>query len=309
MRIALIGYTGFVGSNLHRQFVVSKAYNSTNIHTIAGEHFDLCLCAGVRAQRWLANTNPTQDLADIHQLIKHLAQATFDRFILISTVDVYLTTFDVDENTPIDDLTNHAYGHNRRVLERWVEQTYPKHHIVRLPGLFGQGLKKNFIYDLMHPTPMLFNQNVMDDLRQRLTSSEFAMIEAAYPKQGQNYVHDGTHAPDIQTILDRYGISSLMFTDDRDQFQYYNLENLANDLSVVMQREVKVINLVSEPIQARELYEALMGKPYQNQLQRAPQHYDVQTVHAHHFGSNGYYLRSKQAVIEEIRTFMERLPA
>ncbi len=35
-------------------------------------------------------------------------------------------------------------------LEQFVESNFKDSLIIRLPGLFGKGLKKNFIYDLIH---------------------------------------------------------------------------------------------------------------------------------------------------------------
>ncbi len=48
MRTALIGHTGFVGSNLLAEHPFDELYRSTNIETIAGERFDLVVCAARR---------------------------------------------------------------------------------------------------------------------------------------------------------------------------------------------------------------------------------------------------------------------
>ena len=61
MNSALIGYTGFVGGNLLRQFAFTDLYNSTNIETIAGRAYDLIVCAGAPGVMWKANKEPALD--------------------------------------------------------------------------------------------------------------------------------------------------------------------------------------------------------------------------------------------------------
>jgi hypothetical protein len=71
-------------------------------------------------------------------------------FVLISTVDVYKQACGVDEFTPVDTHEMEPYGLHRFVLEQFVRQRFPAIRIVRLPGVFGRGLKKNLIYDLLN---------------------------------------------------------------------------------------------------------------------------------------------------------------
>ena len=149
MADALIGYSGFVGSNLYQQGGFEFVYNSKNITAIRGRRFDRLVCAGVNAVKWWANQNPAEDLTGIRLLMDCLDEVEAKHFCLISTIDVYCHPIGVTElDIPtLDGL--HAYGQNRLVLERWVAAHFPRHTIVRLPGLFGPGLKKNAIYDLM----------------------------------------------------------------------------------------------------------------------------------------------------------------
>lgn len=145
---ALIGHSGFVGSTLLRQTRFESRYRSTDIAEIEGRAFGTLVCAGAPAQKWLANREPEQDRARIDELIGHLQTVRCDRFILISTVDVFGQAVAVDEDSPVDERGLHAYGLNRRRLERFVEEHFRQHLIVRLPGLVGPGLRKNVIYDL-----------------------------------------------------------------------------------------------------------------------------------------------------------------
>jgi hypothetical protein len=147
---AIIGYTGFVGSNLQTQFNYSKKYNTNNIETIRYNKYETVMCAGIQAKKWWANQNEAEDLAGINSLLDHLKTVVANRFILISTVDVYPDPSGVDESTPVDFSCNHPYGKHRFIAEEFVKSHFPNHLILRLPGLFGDGIKKNVIHDLLN---------------------------------------------------------------------------------------------------------------------------------------------------------------
>lgn len=150
MKNALIGYSGFVGNTLLKQTSFDALYRSTNISEIAGQEFDTVVCAGAPAQKWIANREPDADLKNINNLIELLSTVKCKTFILISTVDVFKNPIDVDEDTPIEEAGLHAYGLHRRYLEKFVEEKFPQHLIVRLPGLVGPGLRKNVIFDFLN---------------------------------------------------------------------------------------------------------------------------------------------------------------
>ena len=306
MKTALIGYTGFVGSNLLNQYDFTDCYNSKNIQDIHGKSYDLCICAGVRAPKWIANEQPAQDLSDIQSLMNHLSKADIQTMVLISTVDVYPDRVDVDENTEIDESRLVPYGFNRRQLEKWVKQTYANHLTVRLPGLLGTGIKKNFIRDILYPMPLLFNENFMRHIRAEMNNEDYAFIEKHYPKQGVNYSFNQTDEQEVRSVLDRYGISSLLFTDSEDSFQYYPLMELRKHIDICLNHEIKVINLVTEPVQAKEVYHYLTGKHFRNELPRMKQVYDLKTIHCDVLGGKNGYLYTKSEMLEIIRNFVTK---
>lgn len=149
MKRALIGHTGFVGSNLCRQAPFAAFYNSSNIEAIRGQRYDLIVCAGAPAVKWKANQEPAQDWHNLERLMACLQEAEAQEVVLISTVDVYPSPVAVDEDTPIDRHAGSAYGRHRLRLEDFVRQRFDT-TTIRLPGLFGPGLKKNVIYDFLH---------------------------------------------------------------------------------------------------------------------------------------------------------------
>ncbi|MFB9867338.1 hypothetical protein [Vreelandella sulfidaeris] len=173
---ALIGFSGFVGSTLLKQTSFDALYRSTNIHEIDNQEFNFVVCAGAPAQKWIANQNPDDDKSKIESLINHLKTIKCDMFILISTVDVFKKPVDVDEATPIEEEGLHAYGLHRRLLEKFVQEHFPKHLIVRLPGLVGPGLRKNAIFDFL-------NNNNLNAIESRGVLQFYPMVNLWYDIQ------------------------------------------------------------------------------------------------------------------------------
>ena len=150
MARALIGHTGLVGGNLRAQADFTDFYNSENIDSIAGRAFELVVCAGAPAAKWIANREPDQDHATLQRLMLPLSEVQARRFVLISTVDVFPRPVEVDEGSRIDRAECHAYGRHRLELEDFVRARFTDRLVARLPGLFGPGLKKNVVYDFLH---------------------------------------------------------------------------------------------------------------------------------------------------------------
>jgi glycosyltransferase involved in cell wall biosynthesis len=185
---ALIGHSGFVGTTLLRQRGFDRLFRSTNIGDVHGQVFDEVVCAAAPAQKWKANNDPEADLQCINELMRHIEEIICNRFILISTVDVFKQPCLVDETTPIEDHPE-AYGRNRRLLEKFVEDRFPNSFIIRLPGLVGPGLKKNVIFDLL-------NQNNVQAIDSRARFQFYPMVNLW---------------PDIQTTIE-HGIRLVHLT-------------------------------------------------------------------------------------------------
>jgi nucleoside-diphosphate-sugar epimerase len=108
------------------------------------------ICAGAPAAKWIANKDPDADRRNLDSLMSNLAGVSAERFVLISTIDVYPEPRGVDEDAAIDPKLSEPYGRNRFALEQFVRATFPASLIFRLPALFGKGLKKNFIFDIIN---------------------------------------------------------------------------------------------------------------------------------------------------------------
>lgn len=150
MSHALIGHTGFVGGNLAAQHRFNTWFNSRNIEAVRGQRFDLLVIAAMPAAKWVANGDSAGDRAVLDRLWGCLRQTHATTAVVISTVDVYPHPIGVDEDAAIDPDAQEPYGKHRLLLEQFAAAHFPRVLSVRLPGLFGPGLKKNAVYDLLH---------------------------------------------------------------------------------------------------------------------------------------------------------------
>jgi dTDP-4-dehydrorhamnose reductase len=149
-KIALIGHTGFIGSNLGELYKPQFNYNSKNIDKIKNKQFDLILCAGTSSKRWIANKNPKKDLQNIKKLTKSLKNIKAKIFVLISSIEIYGNNNNKNENDKIDLRNNSEYGKNRLYLEEFIKNKFKEHLVIRLPIVYGEKFSKNAIFDLLN---------------------------------------------------------------------------------------------------------------------------------------------------------------
>ena len=108
---ALVGYTGFVGSNLYTSGDFDAVYNSKNIQDAYGTCPDLLVYAGLRAEKYLANNAPEKDMEQIIEAEHNIEKIKPKRLVLISTIDVFKVPKNVDEKSVIDTENLHPYGY------------------------------------------------------------------------------------------------------------------------------------------------------------------------------------------------------
>ncbi len=298
----LVGYTGFVGSNLNEQFKFDKGFDSKNIKEAYNERPDLLVYAGVPAQKFIANSNPDADFEVIKGAINNISNIMPKKIILISTIDVYGNPVDVDEDFNITE-NEEAYGRNRRYLETWVQNNCQDYLIVRLPALYGKNLKKNFIYDLIHFVPNLLKNEKFLEL-----SESNPEIKNYYINQNDGFYKckelNTSERNQLKNIFENLGFSALNFTDSRAKFQFYNLKFLWKHIQLALENNIKVLNLATEPISVYELYNYIYNNEFKNELKSNILNYNFKTKHYNLFnGENGYIL-NKQFILEDIKEFI-----
>lgn len=304
MNTALVGYTGFVGSNLSESYEFSKKYNSKNIEEAFGTAPDLLVYAGIRAEKFLANKNPESDMEMIENAIDNIKKINAKRMVLISTIDVYKHACKVDENTKIDTADLLPYGANRYYLENKVREYYPHALIVRLPGLYGKNIKKNFIYDYIHLVPSMLSENKFGEL-----SCEIELLKKFYVKRDNGFYECAAYSREDKNILKEIfknaQFSALNFTDSRGMFQFYPLSRLWQDIQIALRNEVYLLNLATEPIRIDELYQYLKGNVFDNYLDKEIPNYDFRTVHYNLYSGSDGYIYGKNYIMKDIKNFIE----
>lgn len=300
---ALVGYTGFVGSNIYAKGEFDAVYNSKNIAEAYGTNPDLLIYSGLRAEKYLANNAPQKDMELIIEAEKNIELINPKKLVLISTVDVFKNPNGKDEDAEIDTENLHAYGYNRYVLEGWVREHYPDALIIRLPGLFGINLKKNFIYDYINVIPFMLKPEKLEELSQ----IEQALKEY-YELQDNGFykVRDLSDAEKkvLKQMFKNVGFSALNFTDSRNVYQFYPLKNLYADIMTALENGIQMWHPATEPVSAGELYHYLTGEKFVNEVAASPVYYDFRTKHDKVFGGENGYIYNKEAILEMIKEFV-----
>ena len=301
----LVGHNGFVGSNLLNQTSFDAIFNSKNIEESFGLNPDFLIYSGVRAEKFLANSDPEKDFSIIENAINNIKKINPKKIVLISTVDVYPSPIFVDENSVIDNSNLHPYGKNRLYLENWIENNFNDYLILRLPALIGENLKKNFIYDIINAVPAMLNQGLFDKL-----NSDNDWINNYFKKQENGFFKlvsiSEEEKKELKNKFLEINFTALNFTDSRGIFQFYNLKNLYQDIQIAIQNNIKKLNLATEPVSVNEIYQTLFNKDFTNELSGTIPNYNFYTIHSKAFGENSNYIQNKKQVLISIKEFVNQ---
>lgn len=302
MIIDIVGYTGFVGSNLSLTYNFDHAYNSKNVESGYNSSPDILVYAGVTGTKYIANKFPEQDQHIIDSAIKNIYNFKAKKLVLISTIDVYEKPDGLNEDDDPTSSVDFTYGFHRKQLENWVKSNIENFLIVRLPGIYGRNIRKNFIFDIINPIPQALSESLYNNF-----SKQESIIGNAYIYGNDSFYHplENINQDELLKAFDRVGFSSLYFTDSRGLFQYYNLKYLWNHINIALQNNVKVLNIATEPFFVSELYEYLFNKKFNNEFSNNIPYYNFKTKYTSLFGGQNGYIFSKEQVMKDISQFIE----
>ncbi len=258
----LVGYTGFVGSNICASHDFTWKINTKNKEEAFGKNPDLLVYAGLRAEKFLANKDPEADLANIMTAFEQIKKINPKKLVLISTVDVYQVPLDVDEDLEMNTDGLLPYGKNRYELEKLVREYKQDALIIRLPGLYGHNLKKNFLYDFIHVVPGMLKDEKFKEL-----SEKNELIAASYQNLGNGFwkcISDETK--ELKQAFKDVNFSALNFTDSRGIFQFYNLSHLWSDICIALEHDITLLNIATQPVSVADIYQKLTGGELVNEI-------------------------------------------
>ncbi|MBQ7284184.1 MAG: NAD(P)-dependent oxidoreductase, partial [Oscillospiraceae bacterium] len=100
--VSIVGYSGFVGSNLCASFDFDGKYDINNIKDAFGTNPDVLFYSGVPAQKFIANKFPQQDFETVQEALDNMKKINPKKVVLISSVDVYKAPNGKDEDSFMD---------------------------------------------------------------------------------------------------------------------------------------------------------------------------------------------------------------
>lgn len=301
----LVGYTGFVGSNLRNEHEFDLLCNRQNIQEAFGKQPKLLVYSGVPAEMFLANQNPKADFEIVKQAMENIRRIQPETVVLISTIAVYPDTHNADEDTVIAKNQLSAYGANRLALEQWIEQEFEQHLIIRLPAIYGINLKKNFIFDYINYIPAMLTEEKYLQYSQQET-----ILQDCYEKQKNGFWKcrelNQTEKFELRNCFHRLGFSALNFTDSRSVYQFYHLAHLWEHIQIALDHKISKLNITTPPVSVAELFEALEDSVFVNELNKQPFNYDLHTKYDSIFGGKDGYFMTKEEEIKEICEFIKK---
>jgi hypothetical protein len=299
----LAGYTGFVGGNLVAVHKFDILCNSKNITEAFGTNPDLLVYAAVPSEMFYSNNNPEADRAVTENAVENIRKINPKRLVLISTIAVLENPVNINEDVPVNTQGLTTYGLNRLNLEITVRKAIVNCHIIRLPALFGNGIKKNFIYDMIHYIPVKLDQCKFNEL-----SSREPLISKCYISQGNGFYElrvDNNKRLVLKSAFKRLGFSALNFTDSRSVFQFYSLVYLWRHIEIILKNNLPLLHIATVPLSAGELYEYINGEIFANEFCKKPFFYDFRTKYANLFGGTGEYIFGKEKILFDIKNFIK----
>lgn len=265
------------------------------------------VCAAAPGSMLQANRAPERDRAAIEALTEHLHVVEARRFVLISSIAVLAEFAGGDDEGTAAFQQELAYGRHRRQLEAFCEDRFDDWLVVRLPALFGPGLRKNFIFDLMNPVPSMLTaarletqlpQGLRDALAARYTpdaTTDMLRLDRAA-------LDADPSRPALDAAVRATGMSATQFHNPDTTYQYYDMARLWADIGTALGAGLRHLHLAVAPLRAADIHTRLLNAPMPATGARL-HHEDMRTRHAGLWGRTGPYLEDADTVLDKLDAF------
>lgn len=263
--IALVGYTGFVGSNLYVRASnrIEGVYDIQNVEKAYGLEPDVLVFAALRSDKQLALRTPYEDYERVLEAQRTIKKINPAKLVLISTTDVYKNPVGVDEENSVfavgsdkaDKEGIMPYNLNRYYFEEWARKNYPELLIMRLARPYGLNPRGNFLKDFT-------DENFVKQIDSK-SKYQFYPLSRIWE--------------DIQTALaEKLTVVNMTSEPVSPEELYHCLTG--KTLKQPSGKDSSPKTLTTE---------------------------DVMTIHAKKFGGNGNYICSKSEILGSIKQFAE----
>lgn len=252
LKNCIIGYTGFVGTNIIKNNdIFDEFYNSSNINDIK-DNYNIILFTGLSGHVGNVNKNHIKDLENVMFFINKLKNIKCNKFILISTINVYHDLNCMKTEDEILEINNckDYYGKHRLIFEKFIIENYTDYHILRLPSIYGDSLKKGILFDLINDN---FLENICID----------------------------------------------------DEIQFYDLEDINDHIKYVCDNNIKICNLVSEPLYVNEIIKDIFpdfNKKNITMIKREPKKLNICSKYF-----ENRYIYNNNISLEKIKKFVKNI--
>lgn len=245
---AIVGHTGFIGTELKKIIKRPKCFSSKNINRLY--HYDIknLFIAAPSSIKFAALQNIEFDLNSIKTLILILNKTKIKKIYLFGTIDAVNFENVTNENSKTNLISCNSYGFYRGLFEKFCLNNFDT-TVLRLPVIFNNDIKKNFLFDIRRK-----NFNFLPNPNSKL--------------------------------------------------QFYNIDNLKEDLKIIKKKKIKKINLVSQPIKIDEIYKRYLKKKIKFENKSIITH-NLNSIHSKYWG-NKNFLYSKRKIFNDLDIFFKK---
>lgn len=169
MKILVVGYKGFIGSNIYDAMSCEDVVGITSGEELPDEKFDAVVNANGNSRKYWANQNPVEDFkASVLSVYAVVTKYPDARHVFISSLDAHY---------------EYPYGRNKRIAEEVIKTFSAGCSILRCGSVIGPTMRKGTVFDIVNESPLFVTP---DSTIQFITSSELASIASFFAKKGSH---------------------------------------------------------------------------------------------------------------------------